>query len=46
MNYQEKIKSMSDSELDDELARTIEKRTIGYQMLKGKDLLVEASIKL
>ena len=37
---------MTDSELESELHGVIERRTNGYQMLRGRDLIIEASIKL
>lgn len=46
MSYADKLKSMTDSELESELHGVIERRTNGYQMLRGRDLIIEASIKL
>ncbi len=46
MNYTDKIKSMTDAELESELQNVIEHRANGYQMLRGHDLMIEASIKL
>jgi hypothetical protein len=46
MNYKEKIRKMTDSELESELERVIERRAQGYQRLGRGDLMIEASIKL
>lgn len=46
MNYADKIKAMTDAELETELQSVIERRAQGYQMLRGRDLMIEASIKL
>jgi hypothetical protein len=46
MSYKEKIRKMTDSDLDSELERVIERRAQGYQRLGRGDLMIEASIKL
>lgn len=46
MSYKEKIRKMTDSELESELEIVIERRAQGYQMLGRGDLMIEASIKL
>ena len=46
MTYKDKLKEMTDDELDKELQKIIDSRTQGYQMLGCRDLMIEASIKL
>lgn len=46
MTYKDKLKAMTDDELDKELQKVIDSRTQGYQMLGCRDLMIEASIKL
>ena len=46
MTYKDKLKAMTDNELDKELERVIESRAQGYQMLGRSDLMIESSIKL
>ena len=46
MTYKDKLKEMTDDELDKELQKVIDSRTQGYQMLVHRDWMIEASIKL
>lgn len=46
MTYNDKIRKMTDAELESELENVIGRRAQGYQMLGRGDLLIEASIKL
>ena len=46
MTYKDKLKAMTDDELDKELQKVIDSREQGYQMLGCRDLIIEASIKL
>ena len=46
MTYKDKLKAMTDDELDKELQKVIDSRALGYQMLGCRDLIIEASIKL
>ena len=46
MTYKDKLKAMTDDELDKELQKVIDSRIQGYQMLGCRDLMTEASIKL
>lgn len=46
MTYKDKLKAMTDDELDKELQKVIDSRAQGYQMLGRGNLMIEASIKL
>jgi hypothetical protein len=46
MTYKDKLKAMTDDELDKELQKVIDSRIQGYQMLGCRDLILQSSIKL